>query len=76
MREYQDLSDEQIDVLFLYHVMRPTDEELREFYRQEVRAEQVASSVPIEELKKLGYTDEQIAEIKATVPLALRRKGE
>lgn len=74
MREYQDLSEEQIDVLFLYHVMRPTDEQLREYYRQEVRTEETQQTLPTEMLKAQGYTDEQIERMREAIPLATMRK--
>ncbi|RDE12115.1 MAG: hypothetical protein C4K49_10560 [Candidatus Thorarchaeota archaeon] len=63
--------EEQIDVLFLYHVMRPSDEQLREYYRQEVKTGQVQETLPVELLKAQGYTDEQIERMRAAIPLAV-----
>jgi len=70
MREYQELSEEQIDILFLYHVMRPTDEQLREYYRQEVHVQQVQETLPVDLLRSRGYTEEQIQRIREALPLA------
>jgi len=74
MKEYQDLTDDQIDVLFLYHVMRPTDEQLRKFYQQEVKTEQVQESLPVDLLKAQGYTDEQIEQMRKAIPLAVAKE--
>jgi hypothetical protein len=75
MREYQDLSEEQIDVLFLYHVMRPTDEQLREYYQQEIKTEKVQETLPVDLLKAQGYTDEQIERMREAIPLAVMGGG-
>ena len=66
----EELEDEQIDVLFLYHVMRPTDDQLREFYRQEIQTEVVQETLPEDLLKARGWSAEQIARVRAELPLA------
>jgi hypothetical protein len=54
--------------------MRPTDEQLRELYRQESSTQEAQESLPVDLLKAQGWTDEMISRIKEDIPLALGRK--
>lgn len=73
MRAYQELMEEQINILFFYHVMRPTDEQLREYYRQEVRTEKIQESLPVDLLRARGYTEEQIQRMREDISLAVTK---
>jgi hypothetical protein len=63
----KNLTEEQIDVLFLYYLMKPEDKELKEIYRQNNKAEQIENDVPVDLFKAQGFTDEQIEQIKKDV---------
>jgi hypothetical protein len=71
-QRYQELLDEEINILFLYHVIRPTEEQLKEFYRQESAAEVAQKELPVDLLKGHGWTAEQIARIKEDIPLSIK----
>ena len=62
-----ELSDEQIDILFVYHLMCPDDSELKELYRRNSKAEQLKEALPVNVLKQQGFTDEMIEQIKNDV---------
>lgn len=63
----QSLTDEQIDILFLYYLMKPEDKELKEIYRQNNKVEQIENDIPVDLFKAQGFTDEQIEQIKKDV---------
>jgi hypothetical protein len=65
---YKNLADEQIDVLLQYHLMMPSDEELRELYRRSLQVKDAVDSFPEEELRRNGYPEEVIAQMKRDLP--------
>ena len=62
-----DLSDEQIEILFLNYVSVPDDSVLKKVYEKKREKEKKESEIPVEDLREMGYTDEQIEEIKRDI---------
>lgn len=58
------LTDDQIDILFIYHLMKPEESALRETYQRQSLIEEKQNGLPIDQLKKQGFTDEDIEQIK------------
>jgi hypothetical protein len=71
-KRYRNLSEEQIDILFLYHVMRSTDEQLRETYRSETEALEAQNTLPAGLLLAQGYKPEEIEAMKKAIPSAMQ----
>lgn len=69
---YQDLQEDEIDVLFLYHLMKPTEEQLREMFQQEVTADTMQETLPEEMLKRKGWSDEMVRRIREDLPRSVR----
>ena len=67
-QRYQELRDDQIESLFLAYLAVPSPEELRESYRKNRVAEM--KSPPEDELEKMGYSDEEIQQIKQDIQSA------
>lgn len=61
---YQKLAADQIEVLFLNFLMSPTIEEYKNAYREGKQEEQAEEDFPKEELEGMGYTEEEIEQIK------------
>ena len=60
---YLDLYEEQMDVLFLYHLIHPSDDALREAYRREKESESIQKTLPEDVLRQKGWTDDMIKEL-------------
>ncbi len=57
------LSDDQIELLFFSFISSPTDNEYKLWYRKKEQARVAVDDLPIEDLKKMDYTDEDIENI-------------
>jgi hypothetical protein len=64
---YKELTDDQIELLFVNFLTTLTPDEQRRFYIQKLAEEQEEAQFPVEEFKKLGYSEEQLAEIREGV---------
>ena len=60
---YKELTDEQAELLFLDFLTSATDEEYLRFYREGKEKEAAMKELPIEDLKEMEYTDEEIQDI-------------
>lgn len=61
---FKQLTDHQINMMFVYYLMRPEDSILKELYRKNQEVEVVKEELPVDLLKAQGYTDVQIAKIR------------
>lgn len=61
---YKKLTTDQVEVLFLNFLMSPTAEEYKNAYREGKREEQAEEDFPKEELEGMGYTEEEIEQMK------------
>lgn len=61
---FKQLTEHQIDMMFIYYLMKPDDSDLKELYRRNQETKVVREELPTEVLKAKGFTDAQIAKIK------------
>jgi hypothetical protein len=61
----KELTDEQMDILFMYYLVKPSDETLKDMFYQNKKVEGMREGLPVDMLKKQGYTDAQIERMKA-----------
>lgn len=59
-----ELTDSQIELLFINACQSAGDDELRESYRRIVSKRREAEALPVSDLEKMGYTHEMIEAIK------------
>ncbi|MFA5048656.1 MAG: hypothetical protein WC516_06550 [Patescibacteria group bacterium] len=63
-KEILELSDEQIDIMFAYYLTKPEDENIKKAYLELVKQEEKITNFPVDDFKGMGYTDEEIEQIK------------
>ncbi len=64
---YKELTDQQAELLFLNFLISPTDEEYLQFYREREEKKSAVEELPIEDLKEMDYSDEEIENIVKAV---------
>lgn len=63
-RRLKRLTDQQIEVLLLHHLNSPSEEAMKEAYHKRKRRTELEKTIPVEDIKKMGYSDEEIAQMK------------
>ena len=63
----KELTEEQVDILFMYYLLKPEDSDVKELYARNRKAEQAQLELPVDVLKASGYSEEQIEKMKADV---------
>jgi hypothetical protein len=61
------LTAEQAEILFLNHCSLPDDRSLKTAFREQKETEQALMEFPEEEFREMGYTDEEIEELKKDI---------
>ena len=64
---FKKLTEDQIELLFISFISMPGDEDYKRAYIRKRTGEELASGLPREALRKMGYTDEQIKKIAEEV---------
>ena len=63
-KRYQELTEYQIDVLFVHNLLRADDYAIRKTYWEEKEKSIKKNSFPEEFFRKQGYSEEQISRFK------------
>jgi predicted CopG family antitoxin len=51
----------------MYYLLKPEDEDVKELYSRNRKAEKAQKELPVDVLKAGGYSDEQIEKMKADI---------
>lgn len=58
------LTDEQIEILFFNALNTPDDKILKKNYQENRKKERMVNGIPADKLREMGYTDEEIEQMK------------
>lgn len=68
----KELTEEQVDILFMYYLLKPEDGDVKELYARGQKAEQVTQELPVDLLASKGFSEDQIEAIKADIAKGAR----
>jgi len=61
---FKQLTEDQMELLFCYFLVSPTDEQYKEAHKRNLSKDEVIETFPKEKLKEMGYTEEELENIK------------
>ena len=62
-QRYKELSEEQMELLFMSFLNSPPDEGIRQAHHRSLSKEELIESMPKEAMSKMGYSEEDMRKI-------------